>query len=413
VTEELPWESPGGSAEPPPVPPDRAGPARGRLRTAVDGTLRLDPREPRADDPPEILLPRADRSVPEWSVPGWSPGEWSQEPRGESREDGSATTSRRQLREMGVAPAAEGPPAPLDPAPTGGASVDPAPAGLPAADAVPPAARADRPAPWSADTRPRWTDAAPAAEPAPGPFPSSRSAPPPPAGPSTGELEVYGLSRREVQRRSARRDTAIGNVVGTGSGPGDAVRAGVERWSRWAAGLGRPPRDASGTRRYPGREGLFPPAVWLTAALGVAVLAGLVAGIVVSGGSGSAAAVPAAVTTATVTVTNATTAPAVTTTTTRTRTKTLTVAPTPTDPAQGGGDANGGTLAPGSSGQEVVVLQQELAQLGLFLGGPTGTYDQRTQIGVQTFQARAGITADPPGVAGPTTRAAINQATGR
>ncbi|HYJ74084.1 MAG TPA: peptidoglycan-binding domain-containing protein, partial [Kineosporiaceae bacterium] len=196
------------------------------------------------------------------------------------------------------------------------------------------------------------------------------------------------------------------------SGRGDAVRARVERWSRWAAGLGLPPRDTSGTRRYPGREGLFPPAVWLTAALGVAVLVGLVAGIVVSGGSGNAAAVPAAVTTATVTVTNATTAPAVTTTTTRTRTKTLTVAPTPTNPAQGG-DPNAGTLAPGSSGQEVVVLQQELAQLGLFLGGPTGTYDQRTQIGVQSFQARAGITADPPGVAGPTTRAAINQATGR
>ncbi|HYJ74256.1 MAG TPA: hypothetical protein VEV65_01590, partial [Kineosporiaceae bacterium] len=207
MTEELPWDAQGGSTEPPPVPPDHAGPTRGRIRTAVDGTLRLDPREARTDDPPEILLPRADRSVPEWSVPGWSPGEWSQEPRGESREDGSGTTSRRQLREMRRAPAGE-PPPPLDLPATGGAPADPAPAGFPPADAVPPATRADPSAPWSADTPPPWQHATPATDPAPGPFPSSRSAPPPPAGPSTGELEVYGLSRRDVQRRSARRDTA-------------------------------------------------------------------------------------------------------------------------------------------------------------------------------------------------------------
>jgi peptidoglycan hydrolase-like protein with peptidoglycan-binding domain len=73
----------------------------------------------------------------------------------------------------------------------------------------------------------------------------------------------------------------------------------------------------------------------------------------------------------------------------------------------------GGTLAPGSFGPEVVTLQQELAQLGLFRGAPTGSYDQQTQAAVQNFQARTGITADPPGVAGPTTRAAIDQAVGR
>jgi len=237
------------------------------------------------------------------------------------------------------------------------------------------------------------------------------SAPPSFGGPPTGELEVYGLNRRDVQRGSARRDAALAEVGDGGSGRGDALRAGVDRWSRWAAGLGRPPRDPSGTRRYPGLEGLLPPAVWLTAALGAAVVVGLVSGIVVTGGAGDTP-VPAAVNTTTVTVTNATTAPAVTTTTTRTRTKTLTVSPTPTDPGQGG-DPGGQALAPGSSGGEVVVLQQELAQLGLFRGGPTGTYDQQTQGAVQNFQARAGITADPPGVAGPTTRAALNQATGR
>jgi len=34
-------------------------------------------------------------------------------------------------------------------------------------------------------------------------------------------------------------------------------------------------------------------------------------------------------------------------------------------------------------------------------------------VAVLNFQARAGITADPPGVAGPTTLAAIDQAVGR
>jgi N-acetylmuramoyl-L-alanine amidase len=61
----------------------------------------------------------------------------------------------------------------------------------------------------------------------------------------------------------------------------------------------------------------------------------------------------------------------------------------------------------------VAVLQQALGQLGLFQGNPTGVYDQQTQGAVQAFQARAGITQDPPGVAGPTTLQAINQAVGR
>ncbi len=199
-----------------------------------------------------------------------------------------------------------------------------------------------------------------------------------------------------------------------GAGRGDALRAGVERWSRWAAGLGLPPREPSGTRRYPARENLLPPAVWLTAALAVAVLVGLVTGVVVSGGSGGSGAATAIGTTATVTVTNATTAPPVTATTTltRTRTSTVTETATPTDAGQGGAPAGQG-LGPGSQGPAVTRLQLELAQLGLYQGGPSGNYDQQTQAAVQNFQARAGITADPPGVAGPTTRQALNQAVGR
>jgi peptidoglycan hydrolase-like protein with peptidoglycan-binding domain len=134
----------------------------------------------------------------------------------------------------------------------------------------------------------------------------------------------------------------------------------------------------------------------------------------VSGGSGGSGAATAIGTTATVTVTNATTAPPVTATTTltRTRTSTVTETATPTDAGQGGAPAGQG-LGPGSQGPAVTRLQLELAQLGLYQGGPSGNYDQQTQAAVQNFQARAGITADPPGVAGPTTRQALNQAVGR
>jgi hypothetical protein len=255
----------------------------------------------------------------------------------------------------------------------------------------------------------------------PDPFPPSFA-----PEPGTGELEVYGLSRRGVQGRSVRHDRPVRRdefatgFAGNVSGHGGAFRAGVERWSRWAAGLGLPPRDASGTRRYPGRERHVVPAVWVTAAVGGAAVVGLLSGILVLGNSEATTVPPAVLTTTTVTVTNATTAPAVTRTATRTRTRTLTISPTPAAPDQAANPAPnppgapaGGTLGPGSSGPEVVTLQQELAQLGLFQGPPNGTYDGQTQAAVQNFQARAGVTADPPGVAGPTTRAAINQAVGR
>src|SRR3954471_3009595 len=170
------------------------------------------------------------------------------------------------------------PPVARNPAHSGPARPASAVGPAPAVRVLPPVAGPSRPAPWSADVPPPWP---PSASGSGGPPPS---APPSFGGLPTGELEVYGLNRRDVQRGSARRDAALAEVGDGGSGRGGALRAGVERWSRWAAGLGRPPRDPSGTRRYPGLEGLFPPAVWLTAALGAAVVVGLVSGIVVTGG---------------------------------------------------------------------------------------------------------------------------------
>jgi hypothetical protein len=201
-------------------------------------------------------------------------------------------------------------------------------------------------------------------------------------------------------------------------GAGHRVRHGVERWSRWAAGLGLPPRDRNGGRRYV--EGLFPPAVWLVVAVGVAVFAGLLTGVLVSAGGSSSGSVQTAVATTTVTVTNEQTTTA-TTTTTRTRTRTVTASPVVQDTAQPGqsGQAtqpngqNGQGLVPGSQGAQVFLLQQALAQLGLLQGPPTGVYDEATRAAVQNFQARAGVTADPPGVAGPATMQALRQALGR
>jgi Putative peptidoglycan binding domain len=434
VTEELPWEFRGAPADPL-APPENAEPGERRSRTAVDGLLRPPTPEPEAREVPQLARSRADLPAPEWSAPGWSPGQWWQSP----REAGGGTASRRQLREMRAAPVE---PAPVEPAPVEPAPVEPAPVDpelvdpelvdpelidpelvdpeLVETELVEPDLQ--EPAAFAATT-PQPPKPPPASD-LPDPFPPIR-APEPGIGPGTGELEVYGLSRRGVQHRSSRRDRPVrhdelvAGFAGKGSGHRDALRAGVERWSRWAAGLGLPPRDATGARRYPGRELHVPPAVWVTAAVGVAVVVGLVTGILVSGSSQATTVAPAVVTTATVTVTNATTAPAVTRTTTRTRTRTLTLSPTPPPPSQApaqppgqGVVPGGGTLAPGSSGPEVVTLQQELAQLGLFQGAPTGTYDLQTQAAVQNFQARAGITADPPGVAGPTTLAAIKQAVG-
>lgn len=238
-------------------------------------------------------------------------------------------------------------------------------------------------------------------------------APPPvgggrrPGGPTTQELELY----RPDPLAPVRRDDSLELLRERGGAEfgerGGRSRAFVERWSVWAAGLGRPPRDPSGRRHYPRREGMLPPALFIAAGLGVAGLVGLLTGVLVSapnGGAAAAAAVPP-----TVTITQQVTPPAVTTTRTRTRTRTATVTTTPTQAAQPGG----GVLQPGSQGPAVAQLQQDLAALGLFGGQPNGQYDEATRAAVQNFQASAGVTGDPPGVAGPATLEAVAKAVGR
>ena len=248
-------------------------------------------------------------------------------------------------------------------------------------------------------------------------------------GPTTADLELYrldpalparpGAAGRPLElppelppERPLELPLELPSRLAHERGPadrGERARAFVERWSLWAAGLGKPPRDTAGGRRYPGREGLLPPALLLAAGLGVAGLIGLLTGLLLnsSGGNAVAAAAPAP----TVTVTQQVTLPAVTRTTTRTTTRT--VADSPQAQAQAQDTNAGAVLRPGSQGPAVMQLQQDLAALGLYQGQPTGTYDGETRAGVRAFQGGFGVTGDRPGVAGPATLAAVAHAVGR
>ena len=234
-------------------------------------------------------------------------------------------------------------------------------------------------------------------------------------GPTTQHIELYrpdpALPTRHEPSLPARHagGVALPSELADERGPadrGERARAFVERWSLWAAGLGKPPREASGRRRYPSREGLLPPALLVAAALGVAGLIGLLAGLLLSSSGGDPA---ASVAGPTVTVTQRVTPPAVTETRTRTRTRTVTAAPQ----AQAQDPDVGEVLRAGSQGPEVMQLQQDLAALGLYQGQPTGSYDAETRAGVRAFQGGFGVTSDPPGVAGPATLVALAKAVGR
>ena len=63
------------------------------------------------------------------------------------------------------------------------------------------------------------------------------------------------------------------------------------------------------------------------------------------------------------------------------------------------------TLRYGDRGQAVLVLQENLAQLGYFTASPTGYYGRLTRAAVTAFQRAVGLT--PDGVAGPRTQEAI------
>ena len=228
-------------------------------------------------------------------------------------------------------------------------------------------------------------------------------------GPTTQELAVY---RRETDQAGGLAPWEDRRGRGDPPRRGERVKASVETWSRWASGLGLPARDGSGFGRYARAERLLPPAVWIAAGLGAAGLVGLLTGVLVTAPTSGGSATAATTTTATVTVTQQVTQAPVTQTTTRTRTKTVTETTTAAAPTNAGG-ANGGALAPGAQGPQVARLQAALAALGLYQGQPNGTYDEPTRAAVQAFQAQAGVTGDPPGVAGPATLAALAQAVGR
>jgi hypothetical protein len=225
-------------------------------------------------------------------------------------------------------------------------------------------------------------------------------------GPTTQDLELYRADPALPVHGRYAGSAALPSRIAQEPPPadrGERARAFVERWSLWAAGLGKPPRDRSGRRPYPGREGLFPPALLLAAALGVAGLIGLLTGLLLGSSGRDTAAASAAPPTAT--ITRQITPPAVTETRTKTRTVTTTAQPEDL--------YSEAVLRPGSRGPAVTQLQQDLASLGLYEGQPTGTYDAETRAGVRAFQGGFGVAGDPPGVAGPRTLAALSHAVGR
>ncbi|MEZ0093259.1 peptidoglycan-binding protein [Streptacidiphilus sp. EB129] len=67
-----------------------------------------------------------------------------------------------------------------------------------------------------------------------------------------------------------------------------------------------------------------------------------------------------------------------------------------------------GTLSPGSTGPQVSRLQTLLIDQGKTSVTVNGRYDQATEEAVREIQQDRGITADPPGVYGPATRAALD-----
>ncbi|RSS62840.1 peptidoglycan-binding protein [Streptomyces sp. WAC06614] len=78
--------------------------------------------------------------------------------------------------------------------------------------------------------------------------------------------------------------------------------------------------------------------------------------------------------------------------------------PPPVAPPQGP------SLRKGDFGPEVRNLQQRLRRMDYFDGRADGRYDDGTEWAVAAFQEDYGISQDPPGVYGPTTRQALESA---
>ncbi|MFD3514036.1 peptidoglycan-binding protein [Streptomyces sp. NPDC058657] len=90
-----------------------------------------------------------------------------------------------------------------------------------------------------------------------------------------------------------------------------------------------------------------------------------------------------------------------------------TAAPPPTAPAPPppAATAPAASLAQGSSGPEVVELQERLSQEWLYSGPAHGRYTSRVADAVARFQSYTDIEDDPEGVYGPATRAALEART--
>lgn len=73
--------------------------------------------------------------------------------------------------------------------------------------------------------------------------------------------------------------------------------------------------------------------------------------------------------------------------------------------------AQAATMKLGDSGRQVLILQENLAQLGFFRAAPTGYYGTVTRNAVRDFQRAVGLRAD--GIAGPQTLAAVDDAMAR
>ncbi|MEO7428078.1 MAG: L,D-transpeptidase family protein [Acidimicrobiales bacterium] len=104
--------------------------------------------------------------------------------------------------------------------------------------------------------------------------------------------------------------------------------------------------------------------------------------------------------------TNAADSSSTTSTSTTIPTTTTTVPPTTTTvPPPPGAD---GTLELGEHGDEILLLQTQLRDLGFWLGTPDSTYGQLTRQAVLAFQKAQGLGRD--GVAGPGTLGALGSA---
>jgi hypothetical protein len=122
------------------------------------------------------------------------------------------------------------------------------------------------------------------------------------------------------------------------------------------------------------------------AALGVALVVGLLLGGVFDPGSSPSVTTP---------TTSATTPSSSTTPKKTTTTPTAAAVPVPTTP-----------LAPGDEGPAVAELQRALARAGFSVGTIDGTYGPATKNAVAQFQASMRLSAD--GIAGAKTLAALN-----